>query len=263
MNPEQEEEKIAIFPPGLMDRATKTREQLPSPHLVDSYANFDLTSVGSTSRLNDNSCGVVAWRERATGRLTFVDAMLGTFLTSTDLATAMVQLLSRWWSEIKGVRIESASGAPLLRGELLAIAAQWGLEGFDSRVEFLVPDNKANAKRARVFSCAPPLLDGQISFYDEMPYLSEIKKQFSKFTTTSSPKWDDAADSVAQCYQWLATKPLATAPERPLKERYPDFDDDLVALSRPAPVTPTNDDSVEKSAAKYQTSVFKMPESDL
>ena len=71
--------------------------------------------------------------------------MLGTFLTSTDLATAMVQLLSRWWSEIKGVRIESASGAPLLRGELLAIAAQWGLEGFDSRVEFLVPDNKLNA----------------------------------------------------------------------------------------------------------------------
>src|SRR6202021_546102 len=216
------EVRKAVFSEGLIGQSICDSYSIGAPHLSDSYLNFDLASVGSSSELGDDCCGMVFVRNKVNGRLVLVDGFVEKFSTSTELAVAIVDLIRNYAPKL--VRIESSLGAPLLLGEIISIAKSLSLDVRD-RIIFEVPDNRKDAKRVRIFGLAGQMSSGRVRVYENYRDLDVLRKQLNKFTSTSRLKGrDDAADCLASAVIWLNSLTLEEIDIKTLQPRIPDFD---------------------------------------
>lgn len=159
--------------------------------------NWDLAGV---SGKGDYSVGIAAFWED-TRRMFIVDARVARFTSSTEAAREIV-LMFKKWMPVTRCRIESAGGAKFLEGEILEIARSLGVPIV---IDWVVPENTADAKKTRVMSLSGAMRADKIQFWEGLPYLSEIYTQFEKFTGRGKYK-DDGPDCIAQLWQQYNTQ---------------------------------------------------------
>ena len=242
--PEAESDKVAVFPSGLLKNCTKPISDMPLPHQSEVYANFDLSGTGEASN-RDTTCGVVGMREILVGRsdegeavplagkIMLVDCSLGRFANSESLAQEIVNVFKNW--NPRFVRIESALGAKFLEPTITRLAKEAGISNVAERLVFGVPSNKPNAKRNRIYNLSLLMKAGLLAFFEGMPFLAEIFKQLGKFSTSSVPKRNDAADSSAQLIEFIQSQPLpAVIPETPTLLPFEEIPDSTPRVDRVA-----------------------------
>ena len=185
--------KIGSFTKNLLERSVRAMSDCPLPHKSWSFQNWDLAGVSGKSGV-DYSLGIsVLWED--TRRMFIFDCVMERFTSSTKKCWAIINFHKKH-NPLK-CRIEDSNGSRNLEGELLALSKQAGV---NLNIEWVPPENKNDAKTRRVMDLVDPMEKGLVQFYERLPHLEEIKRQFLKFTPKSK-KLDDGPDCVAQLWQ--------------------------------------------------------------
>jgi hypothetical protein len=179
-------------------------EVMPLPHDRFMAIIWDLGGVYSGRRTKDSSdfsCGMAGMFELSTKRLVIYDAILEVFVSSTDMATAIVQFYQR---QLKIARvgicsIEDAFGARNLEGEINGIAKQLNVP---IQINWEVPDNTANSKNVAIGLACGAMKKGLINFSTTIPYRDIIFSQFEKWIPRPGKRKDDAPDCVAKIWKY-------------------------------------------------------------
>jgi hypothetical protein len=257
MQPELAIERRVIFGQQLLDSQICSSYQLPMPHMCSVFINCDLAGVGSSAEHAEDSCAQVYLRDLTNGRISLIDGFCEPFMDSSSLAYALTELIKNY--NPKMIRVEGSMGSALIRGELLAVAAKWGLKNVAERLDFPKPENKANAKKVRIFALAGSFQHDRVRIYENYRDLAILRKQLSKFTSTSRVRGkDDCADALAAGVQWLESLPLEPITidmTKPLPP--PPFDEIPTPGPRDsAPRRGSGTDANERSAAAYMSEML-------
>jgi predicted phage terminase large subunit-like protein len=132
----------------------------------------------SKKKGRDYSTGSTAiWDDK--GAMYIIDLMRERF-KPTELAQAIVGMIKKWkYPAI--IRIENVGGAKFLEPTIINEAAKTGdarIIDLVSKIDWFTPEQQKDAKRTRMASLHPWLVNNQLFFIAGLPYIETLYKEF-------------------------------------------------------------------------------------
>ncbi len=130
------------------------------------------------------------------GQLFIIDLIRQRF-NHTSLAQAVVDLAQKWRPHIYA--IENASGSKFLEPTILVEAHRRGnpeILKIVAGIDWFTPENNKDAKRQRMASMHPWLVNDRLFFASHLPHLETLYDEFER--CLSSHKRDDIPDVISQ-----------------------------------------------------------------
>jgi hypothetical protein len=162
------------FPMLELVKHTVKREKYPDTGLLNIFMGWRFDFIDPES---DPACGVVAgWDSK--GRLFVIDCVMGRFKPS-QIIDLMVQFWQKWpisrmvLADNKRERMLEAGLMSRLRQLRLSFPIDW--------VKFGGVDQSEDAMISQVLSLEPLLRENQLWFHSELPHLTNLYLQFSRF----------------------------------------------------------------------------------
>src|SRR5271154_3927364 len=145
-----------------------------------------------------STAAVGVWNDK--GQLFIMDLVRARF-NHTTLAKAIVDLAEHWRPMIIG--IEDAAGSKFLEYEIIDQANKRGradVAAVCGRIDWFVPEQQKDAKKARMASLYPWLTNDRLYFSAHLPYLEILYSEFEKCLV--SHHHDDIPDVISQLIRY-------------------------------------------------------------
>jgi phage terminase large subunit-like protein len=179
------------FPRVLLLKSTVPFEEMPFRGPISQTWDFAF----SAKKGRDYSTASSAiWNDKGVCFIT--DLIRGRFLHN-DLAKAVVEFALKWRPFVIG--IEDAAGSRLLESAIIAEAQRTGnpsVIAVCSRIDWITPDNQKDAKRMRMASLHPWLMNSRMKFAAYLPHLDALYSEFER--CLFSHHHDDIPDVISR-----------------------------------------------------------------
>jgi len=150
-------------------------------------------TTGSSAMWNDKGCA-------------FVYDLIRQRFKPNDQAQAVVDFARKAGPALFIIGIEDASGSQNLQSATTEKARQTGNEhvlAVCSRIHWIPPEHAVDAKRTRMATMHPPLMEGRLKFANYIPFLEELYKEFERCMTSKSAR-NDIPDVISQQLQYAS-----------------------------------------------------------
>lgn len=176
------------------------------PLLLRSTVTFeDMPFRGPTSQTWDFAFSKKKGRDYSTGSCAiwdekgqcFINDLIRARLHHNDLAKAVVDFARRWHPFVIG--IEDAAGSKFLEPAIIAEAQKTNdpqVIAVCSRIDWITPDNQKDAKKMRMATLHPWLVNGRMKFANYLQHLDVLYSEFERCLT--SHHHDDIPDVISR-----------------------------------------------------------------
>ena len=181
----------AVFDKALLLKHTVPYTQIPVNGLISITWDF---AFSRQKGRDYSTASVVMHNDKA--QMFVVDLVRERF-TPNALAKKVVELAARWRPFVIG--IERASGSDFLEGSIIAEAKKLDrpeVLAVCSKIDWFTPDQQKDAKRTRMASLHPWLVNDQLFFAAHLQHLEVLYDEFGR--CLSSHHHDDIPDVISQ-----------------------------------------------------------------
>lgn len=189
-NPKPQSE--VIFDRGLMLRSTIRFDEMPFSGPVSQ--TWDFAGPFHSKKGRDYCTASTAlWNDKG---VCFIQDIIRDRFKPADLAKAVVDFAAKYRPFVIGV--ENAGGAEMLEPAIIAEAKRRGDAGLIavcSKIDWITPDNRKDAKKSRIKVLHPLLVQGQMKFASYLPFLNMLYDEFEKCLHSS--RHDDIPDVIS------------------------------------------------------------------
>lgn len=179
------------FPKSLLLKSTVSFQEMPFRGPISQTWDFAF----STKKGRDYSTASCAvWNEK--GQCFITDLIRGRFLHN-DLAKAVVDFAMKWRPFVIG--IEDAGGSKFLEPAIIAEAqrtCQPQVIAVCSKIDWVPPDNQKDAKKMRMASLHPWLMNDRLKFAAYLPSIDALYSEFER--CLHSHHHDDIPDVISR-----------------------------------------------------------------
>lgn len=179
------------FPKVLLLKSTVPFQEMPFRGPISQTWDFAFSKKKGRD-YSTASCAV--WNEK--GQCFITDLIRGRFLHN-DLARAVVDFAMKWRPFVIG--IEDAGGSKFLEPAIIAEAQRTGqpqVISVCSKIDWVTPDNQKDAKKMRMASLHPWLMNDRLKFAAYLPHLDALYSEFER--CLHSHHHDDIPDVISR-----------------------------------------------------------------
>jgi len=186
----------------VFDRALLLKRTIPPRNIpINGPVVITWDFAFSSKKARDYTTGAVGiFNDK--GQLFIVDLVRARFKPK-ELAQAVVDLACKWYPQTIGV--ENAGGSQLIEPAVINEAKQTGkpeIMAVCQRIDWIKVDTQDDAKKSRMRTLHPLLMDEMLFFSSSLPYLDVLYKEFEVCLVTSR-RHNDIPDVIAQQLRYL------------------------------------------------------------
>lgn len=179
------------FPKSLLLKSTVSFQEMPYRGPISQTWDFAFSKKKGRD-YSTASCAV--WNEK--GQCFITDLIRGRFLHN-DLARAVVDFAMKWRPFVIG--IEDAGGSRFLEPAIIYEAQRTGqpqVISVCSKIDWVTPDNQKDAKKMRMATLHPWLMNDRLKFAAYLPHLDALYSEFER--CLHSHHHDDIPDVISR-----------------------------------------------------------------
>lgn len=181
-----------VFDRALLLRNTVNHMEMPYTGPVTHVWDFAFSSA--KGRDYSTGCSGI-WNEKGQ---CFINDLVRARFKPNDLAKAVVDFAVKWRPTL--IAIENAGGSYFLEFAILTEAKKTGIQAVIevcSKIDWFKPDLQKDAKRIRMGSLHPWLVNGQLKFANYLPFLSVLYDEFETCQMVGH-RLNDIPDAISQ-----------------------------------------------------------------